>query len=207
MTQLLKGVRETITVPIPKGRTYFSPKQRNGYKNQIICTDDLDCEQNVGEFAGYSIEFAYSKVFLKYVMTPMESDKFGITFKGIDGVTNFSGEIYRICQFLKQDEMYCVRSINRADFPVGNIDIPESYWVNHIEIVSSYNPNDYSYNVGYVEDERQYPSILYSKASDLEMSWKDGPYGVRPVIYLPLPKNISKNDAWDLVSESFVWGK
>ena len=108
MTQLLKGVRETITVPIPKGRTYFSPKQRNGYKNQIICTDDLDCEQNVGEFAGYSIEFAYSKVFLKYVMTPMESDKFGIIFKGIDGVTNFSGEIYRICQFLKQDEMITV---------------------------------------------------------------------------------------------------
>ena len=108
MTQLLKGVRETITVPIPKGRTYFSPKQRNGYKNQIICTDDLDCEQIVGEFAGYSIEFAYSKGFLKYVMTPMESDKFGIIFKGIDGVTNFSGEIYRICQFLKQDEMITV---------------------------------------------------------------------------------------------------
>lgn len=203
MSELLKGVEEIVTFPIPKGRTYLSPYERNGYEDQLLCTDDLG-DSITGEFAGYSIE---GEVYLKYVMTPMESDNFGITFKGIDGFTNFSGEIYRICQLLKQDEMYHVRSIDRSDFPVGNIEITGSYWVNHIEIVSSYTLNDYTYQVGYVEDEGQYSTILYCKNSDLEKSWESSFYGVRPVIYLPLPESVSRNDAMNLAYEGFILGK
>ena len=206
MSELLKGVEEIVTFPIPKGRTYLSPYERNGYEDQLLCTDDLG-DSITGEFAGYSIDSLYGEVYLKYVMTPMESDNFGITFKGIDGFTNFSGEIYRICQLLKQDEMYHVRSIDRSDFPVGNIEITGSYWVNHIEIVSSYTLNNYTYQVGYVEDEGQYSTILYCKNSDLEKSWESGFYGVSPVIYLPLPESVSRNDAMNLAYEGFILGK
>ena len=103
--------------------------------------------------------------------------------------------------------MYHVRSIDRSDFPVGNIDIAESYWVNHIEIVNSYFPDEYTYLVGYVEDKFQYDEHLHFKMPDLEKSWECGFYGVRPVIYLPLPESVSRNDAMDLASEGFILGK
>ena len=207
MSELLNGVEEIITVSIPKGRTYLSPKEKNGYEDQLLSTDNLG-DSIIGEFAGYSINSPYSEVYLKYVMTPMYSDNFGITFKGLEGFTNFSGEIYRICQLIKQDKMYHVRSIARADFPVGNIDIPESYWVNHIEIVNSYATDEYTYQVVYVENEVQFIQSLFLKMPDLEKSCgEDGFYGVRPVIYLPLPDSVSNNDAMELVSEYFILGE
>ena len=207
MCELLNGVKETITVPIPKGRTYLSPKERNGYKDQLLCTDDLG-DSITGEFAGYSINSPYSEVYLKYVMTPMYSDNFGITFKGLEGFTSFSGEIYRICQLIKQDKMYHVRSVASSDFPVGNIVIPEFYWVNHIEIVNSYSPDEYAYQVGYVEYGMQYSGeVFYRKEYDSEKFYESGFYGVRPVIYLPLPDSVSNNDAMELASESFILGK
>ena len=207
MCELLNGVKETITVPIPKGRTYLSPKERNGYKDQLLCTDDLG-DSIIGEFAGYSVKCPYSEVYLKYVMTPMYSDNFGITFKGLEGFTSFSGEIYRICQLIKQDEMYHVRSVASSDFPVGNIVIPEFYWVNHIRIVNSYSPDEYAYQVGYVEYGRQYSDeVLYRKESDSEKSYESCFYGVRPVIYLPLPNSVSNNDAMELAFESFILGE
>ena len=206
MSELLNGVEEIITVAIPKGRTYLSPKERNGYADQLLSTDNLG-DSIIGEFAGYSINSPYSEVYLKYVMTPMYSDNFGITFKGLEGFTSFSGEIYRICQLIKQDKMRHVRSIDIQDFPVGNIGIDESYWVNHIEIVNSYSPDEYTYQVGYVEYERLYSTILHSKKPNSEMSWDREFYGVRPVIYLPLPDSVSNNDAMELASESFILGK
>ena len=90
----------------------------------------------------------------------------------------------------------------------GNIDIPESYWVNHIEIVNSYATDEYTYQVVYVENEVQFIQSLFLKMPDLEKSCgEDGFYGVRPVIYLPLPDSVSKNDAMELVSEYFILGE
>lgn len=206
MSELLNGVEEIITVPIPKGRTYLSPKEKNGYADQLLSTDNLG-DSIIGEFAGYSINSPYSEVYLKYVMTPMYSDNFGITFKGLEGFTSFSGEIYRICQLIKQDKMSHVMSINGSDFPVGNIEIDEPYWVNHIEIVNSYSPDEYTYRGGFVEYGMQYSEIFYCKETDFEKSWKSGFYGVRPVIYLPLPDSVSYNDAMELAYESFILGK
>ena len=100
-----------------------------------------------------------------------------------------------------------VMSINRSDFPVGNIEIDESYWVNHIEIVNSYSPDEYTYQVGFVEYGMQYSEIFYCKETDFEKSWKSSFYGVRPVIYLPLPENVSRNDAMELAFESFILGQ
>ena len=208
MSELLNGVEKIINVPIPKGRSYFSPQKRNGYKDQLLCTDELGYDFITGEFAGYAIDSLYGKVCLKYVMDPMYSDNFGITFKSFDGFTSFSGELYRICQLIKKDYMYHVRSINRSDFPVGNSEIAEFYWVNHIEIVNSYDPHEHTYYAGYVESGMQYCELLYAKAHDEEITSGDESfYGVRPVIYLPLPESVSTNDAMELVSESFILGQ
>lgn len=201
MAKLLSGVNEIITISVPKRRVYVSPKSRNGYADQMISTDELDCSNIYGEFAGYSMDSMYCEVYLRYVM---DAVNLNIIFGGIEGFRSFSGELSRICQLLKQDGIYYIRSITREDFPTKILEVYKWYWVNHIKINNVSNPDFHTYKVGYVEDECQYSTTLYDEEYD--KNYESDSLGVRPVIYLPLPDEVSKSRAFDLVDEYFnIW--
>ena len=199
MVKLLNGVKDIITISIPKHRVYESPKRRNGYDNQIISTDNLGYSTLDGEFAGYSMDALEGEIYLKYVMDAIDLE---VVFSGLDGFYSFSGVLSRICQILKQDGIYHIRSINREDFPTEILKVYKWYWVNYIKINNVANPDYHTYKVSYVEDEAQYSTILYSEEYD--ESYVSNSLGVRPVVYLPLPDEISRNEVLDLVNESFV---
>lgn len=198
MAKLLSGVKEIITISIPKRRFYLSPKSRNGYADQMISTDELDCNTLYGEFAGYSMDALYGEVYLRYVMDAIDLN---IIFGGLEGFNSFSGELYRICQLLKQDGIYHIRSITREDFHTKILEVYKWYWVNHIKINNVSNPDYHTYKVSYVEDECQYSTILYDEEYDKR--YESDSLGVRPVIYLPLPDELSRSEAFDLVDEFF----
>ncbi len=197
MSNLISAIEKIITIPIPKQRVYESPEKRNGYDNQIISTDNLGYDTLYGEFAGYSRDM-YGNVYLRYVMDAIEFD---INFSGMEGFTNFPGELHRICQLLKQDGIHHVRSIKKEDFYTKILRVYKRYWVDCITISSINNPDNHIYSVYYSEDNATRSAILYDEEYD--QSFDCGPLGVRPVIYLPLPDRVYRQEVFNLVDELF----
>lgn len=198
MEKLLPGIDDIITIPIPADRSYVSPKSRNGYEDQRISTCDLDYNTLKGEFAGFSISHL-GEIYLRYVMDAVD---FQICFEGLRGFENFSGEIFRICQLLKQEGIYHIRSITISDFPTKILEIYRDYWISNIKINSATNPDFHTYYVSYVESECQYSTILFDDFDNRSRCTNS--LGVRPVVYVPLPEGISRSEVFDLVDESFV---
>ncbi len=117
-----------VLIPLPTNREYTSPKERNGYKDQVFSNDDMP-SSILAKCMGVTKLSADGKVHPVCYSEINLIEEFFIS--GLTGYENGISELDFICKFFtRQEKLYDVRSANMKDTMVLYINNAfKPYWL------------------------------------------------------------------------------